>query len=59
MKKLKVVFLFPEPRFEVIGEIIFDNLTGLFWTKKADLGPGLVTWDEAFEIIMSLIEKNF
>ncbi len=42
---------FPVPRFKEMREIVYDNLTRLFWTKKADLGQGLVTWNEAFEII--------
>ncbi len=57
--EIKSGISFSNPRFKDMGEIVFDNLTGLFWTKKADLGPGLVTWDEAFEIIKELNRKKF
>ncbi len=49
----------PEPRFEIENKVIRDNLTGLIWTKKADLAPGLVTWKEAFEIINDLNKKIY
>ena len=44
----------PEPRFEVRGEVVRDRLTGLYWTRKADLAPGLTTWEEAFSVIAEL-----
>ncbi|BAU23074.1 hypothetical protein THC_0682 [Caldimicrobium thiodismutans] len=49
----------PEPRFEVNGEIVKDNLTGLIWAKRADLANGLITWEEAFEVINELNQKSF
>ena len=44
----------PEPRFEVQGEVVRDRLTGLYWTRRADLAPGLTTWEEAFSVIAEL-----
>ncbi len=44
----------PEPRFEVQGEVVRDRVTGLYWTRRADLAPGLTTWEEAFSVIAEL-----
>ena len=44
----------PEPRFEVVNDLVIDHLTGLCWLKKADLTSGLVSWDKAFEAIEAL-----
>ncbi len=40
----------PEPRFEVLGDAVRDGLTGLTWTRDADLGPGPLSWTEAFAL---------
>lgn len=37
----------PEPRFEVRGEIVLDRLTGLFWTRNATPGELPMTCREA------------
>ena len=39
----------PLPRFEVQDGVVADRLTGLFWTRAADLVPGPVAWEEANE----------
>ncbi len=44
----------PEPRFRVEGEMVLDRLTGLAWTRNADLGDGPVAWDSALSIAESL-----
>ena len=44
----------PEPRFEVRGELAFDHLTELAWTRKANLAQSLVTWEEALEVAAGL-----
>lgn len=49
----------PEPRFEVHGGTVLDKLTGLVWTRRADLAPGEVTWREAFSVIADLNGRNF
>ncbi len=41
----------PEPRFKTHGPVVEDKLTGLMWTRSADLANGLTTWLEAFEVI--------
>ena len=37
----------PEPRFEMKGHVVRDELTGLVWSKNADLAHGPVGWREA------------
>ncbi len=49
----------PEPRFEIHGEVVHDRLTGLFWTRCADLAPGLTTWEEAFSVVSILNRQKF
>ena len=49
----------PHPRFEEKGEVVCDRLTGLFWTKKADLAPGLTTWEEALALVKGLKVGGF
>jgi len=38
-----------EPRFLTAGEVVHDGLTGLEWTRYADLAQGAVSWVEALE----------
>lgn len=44
----------PEPRFEADGETVRDRLTGLHWTRSADLSDGPVAWSEAFACVARL-----
>lgn len=37
----------PEPRFSNEGEAVRDNLTGLIWTRSADLAHGNSDWETA------------
>jgi hypothetical protein len=37
----------PEPRFREIGEVILDELTGLWWPRQADLAARPVDWTGA------------
>ncbi|NMC61606.1 MAG: DUF1566 domain-containing protein [SAR324 cluster bacterium] len=46
--------VWPEPRFEVEGECIYDVLTGLLWTKSMDIGGG----DRLFDDAISLAQKG-
>jgi len=48
----------PEPRFEALGETIVDHLTGLCWSKSADLTDGKVTWSDALEAVAQLNQKS-
>ncbi len=58
----------PDPRFSVSGDCVTDNLTGLMWTKDANLmktkdpgfdadgaaGNGAVTWSHALDYVAML-----
>ena len=39
----------PTPRFTVSGDCVTDNLTGLMWTKNANLPGGYKTWQQALD----------
>ena len=41
----------PAPRFEERGGAILDRLTGLVWTRSADLTPGPVAWKKALAVV--------
>jgi len=50
----------PSPRFTDNGnETVTDNLTGLMWTKNANLPNGQKTWQEALDYIASLNSSNY
>ena len=38
---------------------MFDNLSGLAWSKWADQGPGPVSWHQAVEIAARLDRERF
>lgn len=44
----------PEPRFEVIDDVVIDRLTALCWAKRADLAGGPVTWLDALTEVARL-----
>jgi len=44
----------PEPRFEVAGDIVKDRLTGLYWTRDANLSEFPLTWQESLDFIKQL-----
>lgn len=46
--------MWPNPRFTVSGNCVTDNLTGLIWTKNADLPNGTKTWQQALDYVTSL-----
>lgn len=48
----------PEPRFQPTSDTVLDRLTGLVWTRCADLGGGWTTWEEAFGIMAELNAKR-
>jgi hypothetical protein len=49
----------PEPRFEARGETVIDKLTGLTWTRSADLGHGPTSWTDAFAVAKRLNAESF
>ena len=44
----------PEPRFVEEGDTVVDSLTGLIWTRSADIAGKSVTWAGAFHAIHGL-----
>ncbi|MCB2186826.1 MAG: DUF1566 domain-containing protein [Deltaproteobacteria bacterium] len=44
----------PVPRFAAAGPVVRDRLTGLYWSRGADLGPGEVSWAAALEAAAAL-----
>jgi hypothetical protein len=41
----------PNPRFTVNADCVTDNLTGLIWSKNANLPTGTKTWQQALDYI--------
>lgn len=48
----------PRPRFEAQGEVVYDRLTGLIWTRDASLSEFPMTWREALDFIVRLNRDN-
>lgn len=48
----------PKPRFETDGDVVIDRLTGLRWTRSADLADGPVDWETAFSTIAELNDRE-
>ncbi|MCX5886549.1 MAG: DUF1566 domain-containing protein [Proteobacteria bacterium] len=44
----------PSPRFTDHGDIVTDNLTGLMWTKNANLPNGDRTWQQALGYVAGM-----
>ena len=49
----------PEPRFEVRGEVVLDRLTGLEWTRKANFRDWPMDWSEAFRLVRGMNRDSF
>lgn len=41
----------PEPRFALMGDVVWDQLTDLCWYRKADLTGNPVPWLEALTVV--------
>lgn len=44
----------PDLRFTAEGELVRDRLTGLVWTRDANLAEFLLTWEEASAIVANM-----
>ncbi|MBV6343042.1 DUF1566 domain-containing protein [Candidatus Magnetobacterium casense] len=51
---LQVGVAWPSPRFTDNGNTITDNLTGLMWTKNANLPGGARDWQGALDYVASM-----
>jgi hypothetical protein len=49
----------PKPRFDVLGNIVLDKLTGLFWTRNASLSQFPLNWSEAHEFVEKLNSDHY
>jgi len=52
--ELRMGAAWPAPRFQVTADVVLDRLTGLVWTRNADLAGRWTTWDEAFGVVTKL-----
>jgi hypothetical protein len=52
--ELRIGRPWPEPRFEITSHLVIDRLTGLRWSKNADLANGTVTWQDAIAAVAKL-----
>jgi len=57
--ELRTGEVWPKPRFRPFGDAVLDRLTGLIWTRCADLGGRWTTWDEAFGVLAELNAAGF
>ncbi|MBF0529661.1 MAG: DUF1566 domain-containing protein, partial [Deltaproteobacteria bacterium] len=57
--ELRVGAAWPTPRFTTEGNVVHDHLTGLVWTRSADLAGGTVNWLEALRTIDALNQQYF
>lgn len=48
----------PVPRFEERGEIVLDRLTGLCWTRNANLGELPMAWPEALAFVAEMNRRR-
>ncbi len=44
----------PTTRFQTLGDCVTDNLTGLMWSRNANLPNGARTWQEALDYVAGL-----
>jgi len=44
----------PEPRFELRGDEVLDNLTGLGWSRNASLAVFPLNWQEALDFVAAM-----
>lgn len=48
----------PDPRFEVLVDVVLDRLTGLFWTRNACHGNRFHTWPDARSKVTRMNREN-
>ena len=44
----------PDPRFDLCGDEVMDNLTGLSWCRNASLAEFPLNWQEALDFVASM-----
>lgn len=56
--ELQVGIEWPEPRFRADPDLVLDRLTGLVWSRRADLAGRWTTWEEAFQVVSDLNDRQ-
>jgi hypothetical protein len=52
--ELRMGAVWPKPRFIAQGQLVRDRLTGLVWTRDADLAAGPLNWEQALKLAAGL-----
>jgi hypothetical protein len=55
---LRMGVAWPNPRFTVSGDCVTDNLTGLMWTKNANMPGSGVTWQGALDYVATTVNSG-
>ncbi len=48
----------PSPRFEIRHDVVLDGLTGLIWTRNANLAEYPMTWRETLDFIAGMTRER-
>ncbi len=48
-----------QPRFELLGEMVADRLTGLVWTRRVNFAEFPLTWSEALAFVQDMNRKRW
>ncbi len=52
-------FVWPQPRFKVIDELVEDQLSGLVWTKKSNFAEFPLNWQESLDFIAQMNREQY
>jgi len=56
--ELQMGAAWPDPRFRKEPDTVIDRLTGLVWSRQADLTGRWTTWEEAFQVVADLNRRE-
>jgi hypothetical protein len=56
--ELQTGIQWPEPRFHADVDTVLDRLTGLVWSRRADLAGRWTTWEGAFQVVADMNAKQ-
>ncbi len=56
---LRIGVSWPTVRYKLQKEVVIDRLTGLAWTRNANIGTFPCTWQESFEKIRKLNQEYY
>ena len=49
----------PAPRFELLDDVVVDRLTGLVWTRNANMAEFPLAWQEALDFSLGGVRSPF